>query len=117
MDVAREAAAKHHEEFADDSIVPHRLGVSIAWHKTPHQLGAWADWRPDEPEHKKLYSTLIHPQGRNNFLMIGDQVSALPGWQEGALMSAEWAYEQIAARPRAARLPVRRVPDARSLTT
>ncbi|UGQ15061.1 FAD-dependent oxidoreductase [Yinghuangia sp. ASG 101] len=117
LDVARAAAAKLHEEFASDAIVPTDRAISIAWHKVPHQLGAWADWSPDVPEHKEMYSTLIHPQGENNFLVIGDQVSALPGWQEGALMSAEWAYELITGGTRSVRAPVRRVPHARSLTT
>ncbi|HSA48796.1 MAG TPA: FAD-dependent oxidoreductase [Yinghuangia sp.] len=117
LNVARAAATKLHEEFASNAIVPDQLGMSIAWHKIPYQLGAWADWRRDEPEHKKLYSTLIYPQGQNNFLVIGDQVSALPGWQEGALMSAEWAYEWVTNGTRALRAPVQQVPDSRSLTT
>ncbi|MBC2900782.1 flavin monoamine oxidase family protein [Streptomyces cupreus] len=117
LSVARAAATKLHDEFASNAIVPDRLGMSIAWKKVPSQLGAWADWRGDDPEHKKMYSTLIYPQGQDNFFVIGDQVSALPGWQEGALMSAEWASQWIIEGKRAARRPVKRAPDARSLTT
>ncbi|WP_405016698.1 FAD-dependent oxidoreductase [Kitasatospora sp. NBC_00070] len=117
LGVARAAATKLHDEMASNAIVPDALGMSIAWHKVPHQLGAWADWTPEVPEHKKLYSTLIYPQGQDNFFVIGDQVSALPGWQEGALMSAEWAYEWIVNGKRAVRAPVHQVPDARALTT
>lgn len=117
LSVARTAATKLHDEFASNAIVPNSLGMSIAWHKIPYQLGAWADWKPEIPQHKKLYSTLIYPQGQDNFFVIGDQVSALPGWQEGALMSAEWAYEWIVNGKRAVRAPVQQVPDSRSLTT
>ncbi len=116
--VARDGATKLHDEFANHAIVPDDLGMSIAWHKVPYMRTAWADWRPSKPEHKGWYSTLIYPQGENNhFLVIGDQVSALPGWQEGAVMSAEWAYEWITSAKPLARRPIRRVPDARELTT
>ncbi|MDH2390983.1 FAD-dependent oxidoreductase [Streptomyces sp. HNM0663] len=116
--VAREGATKLHAEFASNAVVPDALGMSIAWHKMPYMRAAWADWQPGKPEHKGWYSTLIYPQGGNNrFLVIGDQVSALPGWQEGAVMSAEWAYEWIASAKPLARRPVQRVPDARELTT
>ncbi|WP_149183596.1 FAD-dependent oxidoreductase [Streptomyces sp. TRM49041] len=116
--VARAGATKLHDEFASNAVVPDALGMSIAWHKMPYMLGAWADWKPTDPDHKSWYSTLIYPQGdANQFLMIGDQVSALPGWQEGALMSAEWAYEWIAGVRPLAKRPVQRVPDARELTT
>ncbi|MFI5530718.1 flavin monoamine oxidase family protein [Kitasatospora sp. NPDC051853] len=117
ISTARSAAARLHDEFASPTVVPGELALSVAWHKIPHQLGAWADWRPADPEHKHLYTTLMYPQGENAFLVIGDQVSALPGWQEGALMSAEWAFEQIAGGRREARVPAHRVPDSRALTT
>ncbi len=116
--VARDGGTKLHDEFASKTVVPDELGMSIAWHKVPYMLGAWADWKPAIPDHKAWYATLIYPQGdANQFLVIGDQVSALPGWQEGALMSAEWAYQWIAGVRPMAKRPVRRVPDARELTT
>ncbi|GAA1871430.1 flavin monoamine oxidase family protein [Myceligenerans crystallogenes] len=117
--VARAAAVKLHDEMAGNAVVPDELGMSIAWHKVKHQLGAWADWDPSRPELKPLYETLIYPQGEDNFLVIGDQVSVLPGWQEGALMSAEWAFDRIANGPMAAtaRRPVTQLPNARELTT
>ncbi|MCJ1681004.1 FAD-dependent oxidoreductase [Streptomyces sp. APSN-46.1] len=117
LSVARAAAAKLHFEFASNTIVPDELGMSIAWNKIPYQLGAWADWRPDNPDHKKWYSTLLYPQGQGNFFVIGDQISAVPGWQEGALMSAEWAYGWIVEGRRAAPAPVHQVPNSKELTT
>lgn len=31
----------------------------------------------------------------SRFFVVGDQVSQLPGWQEGAMMSAQHLVEQI----------------------
>lgn len=116
LDVARKAATKLHDEFASTSIIPDDKGMSIAWQKVPTQLGAWAQWEPWNADHKNWYSTLLYPQGQDNFFVIGDQVSALPGWQEGALMSAEWAYDWIVNGKRAAPRAVQQVPDSRALT-
>ncbi|MGP4110065.1 flavin monoamine oxidase family protein [Streptomyces sp. 4N509B] len=116
--VAREAGVRIHEEFASEAIIPNDLGMSITWDKVPYQLGAWAWWQRNDPQHKGWYQTLLYPQGQDNFLVIGDQVSVLPGWQEGALMSAEWAHQWLTGPDPAARTraPVREVPDARELT-
>ncbi len=91
---ARNAAIKLHPEFEEDSIVPENLGLSIAWHNVPFQRGGWTDWDRDNPEHEKAYSKLLEPDGR--FHIVGDQISTLPGWQEGAMMSAEHVVKQIA---------------------
>jgi monoamine oxidase len=47
--------------------------------------------------------------------VVGDQVSTLPGWQEGAMMSAEHVVEQIAGiRP--LEVPdIRRAPRSKRL--
>jgi len=42
LEEAREDAIKLHPEFEDEDIVPLSQGISIAWHKVPHQLGGWA---------------------------------------------------------------------------
>lgn len=117
LSVARAGASKLHDEFNSTSIVPDQLGISIAWHKVQYQLGAWADWDNSIAAHKNWYAALIYPQGQDNFFVIGDQVSALPGWQEGALMSAEWAYDWIANRSQAIGRSVQQVPNAKELTT
>lgn len=116
LDVARKAATKLHDEFASTSIIPTSKGISIAWHKVPTQMGAWAAWDPRISDHLGWYSTLLYPQGRDNFFVIGDQVSQLPGWQEGALMSAQWAYEWIVNGGRATREAATQVPDSHALT-
>jgi monoamine oxidase len=116
--VARAEAVKLHPEMARDSVIPNALGLSIAWHKVPTQLAAWADWDPAKPTQKPLYETLLYPQGQDNFLVIGDQLSVLPGWQEGALMSAEWAHDWFANKQQSGveRVPVVAIPNAREIT-
>ncbi len=92
---ARQGAAELHWQFTDEDIVPTSKGVSIAWHKVPHQLGGWAAWNPRNSEHRQAYKQLLQPEGDDRFFVAGDQVSPLPGWQEGAMMSAHYVIEQI----------------------
>ena len=68
-------------------------GVSMAWSKRPFQRGGWpADG--GEP------ARLQEPDGAIYF--AGDQVTALPGWQEGAVIAAHAAVNAIGERSRAA---------------
>lgn len=95
LELARQGAVELHPEFADRKLVPDEKGVSIAWHKVPYQLGGWAAWKPHEEAHKKAYKQLLQPEGTDVFFVTGDQVSPLPGWQEGAMMSAHYVTQQI----------------------
>ncbi|ETW97602.1 MAG: hypothetical protein ETSY1_22005 [Candidatus Entotheonella factor] len=117
--VARKGAEKLHPEFANRQIVPEEKGLSIAWQNVPFQLGGWANWSSTNPKHDKAYQRLLKPDGANGqFLIVGDQVSTLPGWQEGAMMSAEHVVHLIAA-PKMQLLEAEvdsvRAPDTRSL--
>ncbi|MEV0318237.1 flavin monoamine oxidase family protein [Streptomyces sp. NPDC050658] len=116
LSLALEGAAQLHVEFNDRETVPPELGVSIAWHKVPHQLGGWAAWDPDDPDHMTAYKELLEPEGNGSFYVVGDQASPLPGWQEGAMMSAQYVVAQIHGLvPRTAPATVQ-VPDAAFLT-
>lgn len=99
LSVARSIGAKLHPEFADDSIVPPHLGISIAWHNIPTQLGGFPGLGLDRTEARKAYLRLLQPDGR--FYVIGDQVSPLSAWQEGALMSVEHVVKEITTGSRA----------------
>lgn len=113
---ALEGAAQLHREFNDRGTVPSELGVSIAWHKVPHQLGGWADWDPSDSDHMVAYKQLLEPEGNGSFYVVGDQASPLPGWQEGAMMSAQYVVAQVLGLlPRTAPDTVQ-VPDATFLT-
>ena len=96
LTVARSSAGKLHSEFRDDKIVPPHLGMSIAWHNIPTQLGGFPGLGQDRTEARKAYLRLLQPDGR--FYVIGDQVSPLTAWQEGALMSVEHVAKQITSQ-------------------
>ncbi|HEX3554959.1 MAG TPA: FAD-dependent oxidoreductase [Thermoanaerobaculia bacterium] len=88
---ALEGAQRLHPRFAD--FVPVELGLSIAWQLVPHQRGGWADWTWEGGQ-QQAYDRLLEPD--KQFQVVGDQVSYLPGWQEGAVLSAHHVVEQIA---------------------
>lgn len=90
--VAREGAEKLHPDFA--RYVPMDLGLSVAWQMVPFQEGGWSDWDWTKKDQEDAYNLLLKPDKR--FHVVGDQVSYLPGWQEGAVLSAHHVIEQIA---------------------
>jgi monoamine oxidase len=88
LDAAFAGAKKLHPDFAD--FVDRDLGLSIAWQNVPHLNGGWADWTKDQV---REYRRLLLPDRR--FWVVGDQVSYLPGWQEGAMLSAHHVVRQV----------------------
>ncbi|MEV6397395.1 FAD-dependent oxidoreductase [Streptomyces sp. NPDC051907] len=116
LEAARKGAVALHEEFGNTSVVPDDKGVTIAWHKVPYQLGGWAGWDPANPDHMVAYKQLLQPEGGGRFLVVGDQASPLPGWQEGAMMSAQYVVGQILGLLPLTVPEVVRVPDAKALT-
>jgi monoamine oxidase len=88
---ARQGGQLLHHEF--ESEVPLETGLSIAWQRVPFIGGGWALWKRDDEEQKKAYNRLLKPDKR--FYVGGDQVSYLPGWQEGAVLSAYHVVKQI----------------------
>lgn len=61
-------------------------GISVAWRKVPYQLGAWGTSSP---------LALLTPDG--NIVFAGEHLSILQGWQEGAILSAYQAIDQVVA--------------------
>lgn len=97
LDKARAGAELFGKEFADGL---HR-GVAIAWQNMAHIKGGWAQWQyVDNNVHH--YNHIIQGTGVDGsnpcFFIVGDQVSSLPGWQEGAIASALNAISRL-ARP------------------
>jgi monoamine oxidase len=110
---ARRGAVKFHPEFANERLVPSDKAISIAWQIIPNEGGGWANWTPDSKPDTKAYARLLAPDRR--FFVVGDQVSQLPGWQEGAMMSAQHVVEQIGGR-RLLTVPlIKRAPNTRRL--
>ena len=64
-------------------------GVSRAWLKVPFQMGGW-------PEADEAPAQIRKPDGAVYF--VGDQATALPGWQEGAVLAAHAAVNAIGER-------------------
>ncbi|MFT3905434.1 MAG: FAD-dependent oxidoreductase [Steroidobacteraceae bacterium] len=71
--------------------------VSIPWIRMNHMLGCAAGW--SDEARATYYKRLQAPVG--NFYIIGDQMSYLGGWQEGAMTSAFHAIADIDQRERA----------------
>lgn len=112
LDLARAGGALLHPEFANPEFpVPQSKGISIAWQNVPFQEGGWANW--DYAGGETAYERLLGPD--RDFYILGDQVSPLPGWQEGAMISAEHVVEQIAGmRPKTGQ-DIREMPSTRRL--
>ncbi len=99
---AREGAKLFGKAFGDGL----RDGVAIAWQNMPYIKGGWAQWHVVEnavahfnvlDQGTGVYDSdgeLSNPV----FFIIGDQISSLPGWQEGAIASALNAISRL-ARP------------------
>ncbi|MFD3809281.1 flavin monoamine oxidase family protein [Streptomyces sp. NPDC058619] len=116
LELARRGAIELHPEFENKDIIPPQQGITIAWHKVPHQLGGWAAWDPGSSEHMIAYKQLLQPEGDGRFFVVGDQASPLPGWQEGAMMSAHYVTSQIVGIMPLTVPEVVRVPDSVALT-
>ena len=65
-------------------------GVSRAWAKVPFQKGGWPEFDDGAPE------ALARPDGAIH--VCGDQITALPGWQEGAALAAHAVVNTIGER-------------------
>jgi monoamine oxidase len=71
---------------------------SISWHRTKYNEGGWTTWSPrDRQQHVPV---LREPHGRVYF--SGDYISALAGWQVGAIESAWAQIEKVHAAATAA---------------
>ncbi len=73
-------ASKIHQNYGDFVS----QGISISWPKIPYQLGAWGVSQPQQ--------LLL---GDDNIFFAGEHLSILQGWQEGAVLSAYSAIDQI----------------------
>jgi len=73
-------------------------GISVAWHRVPSNLGCFGAWT-DEAR-AQHYKNLCAIDGR--ILLAGEHVSDLPGWQEGAVLSALDAITRLHQRVLAA---------------
>ncbi len=92
---ARQGAARFGAEFAEGL----KHGVTIAWQNMAHIKGGWAQWH-NVRESVHHYNHIVQGTGVDGataptFFIVGDQVSSLPGWQEGAIASALNAISRL----------------------
>lgn len=100
LDAARDGAKLFGEEFGNGLT----NGVAIAWQHMPYIKGGWAQWHlvgDGVIESVKHFNQLIQGTGIDgrsepNFFVVGDQLSSLPGWQEGAIAAALNALSRVA---------------------
>jgi monoamine oxidase len=119
--LAREGARNFGKEFGDGL----QHGVAIAWQNMPYIKGGWAYWQSvgSEEVAARHFNNLSQGTGVYDamgalsdpvFFVVGDQLSSLPGWQEGAIAAALNALTRL-ARPEFAIPHLRKLPDTRLL--
>ena len=69
-------------------------GVAVGWHRVPWSLGCYGNWSGDA--RRTHYRNLCALDGR--ILLAGEHASAIPAWQEGALLSSLDAVRRLHAR-------------------
>ena len=87
---AVELGAALHPQYPDEF----ENGIAVAWHRVPFTLGCSGDWSEDA--RKQHYSNLCQIDGR--IVLAGEHASALPAWQEGAILSALDAITRLHER-------------------
>lgn len=115
LEIALQGGERLHAEFR--SQVDKAKGLSIAWQEVPFIGGGWAEWDHAKPDHAAAYQRLLKPE--KQFIVAGDQASYLPGWMEGAVLSAYHAVDYALGRPRPEAVePLQKLPapDSRAVT-
>ncbi|MFT5685719.1 MAG: monoamine oxidase [Myxococcota bacterium] len=118
---AKAGAARFGDVFANGL----GRGVAIAWQNMPHIKGGWAQWSnvEDSVTHFNVVTqgaaVVLSEEDANDpgpptFFIVGDQVSSLPGWQEGAIAAALNAISRL-ARPDITLPHLRALPDPRMM--
>lgn len=98
LKLAKDDAGKFNQRFADGLTD----GLAIAWQNMPHIKGGWAYWQAVGGSEYATEQFNAIAQGSGiasgdaNFFIVGDQISSLPGWQEGAIASAINAVSRMA---------------------
>jgi len=94
--IARGVVGRLHPGHEGDLSNP----VVVNWSKIPFNLGPWPAWSGASGQEGHLddpaYRLLNEPHGRVYF--SGAHLSQMPGWQEGAVLSAQRTLGQIATR-------------------
>lgn len=87
---AVEFGAAIHPQYRDE----YENGIAVAWHRVPFTLGCSGDW--SDAARAQHYRNLCRIDGR--IVLAGEHASALPAWQEGAILSSLDAIARLHAR-------------------
>ena len=74
-------------------------GISVVWHRVPFTLGCYGMWT--ESNRSAVFSALVDMDPR--IAIAGEHASHLPAWQEGSILSALHAVEQIHQRAKSSK--------------
>lgn len=121
LDLARQGAQQFGRKFGNGL----RDGLAIAWQNMPYIKGGWAYWQAvgNEQDAARHFNNLSQGTGIHDakgklsdpvFFVVGDQLSSLPGWQEGAIAAALNALTRM-ARPDLEIPHLEKLPDTRLL--
>jgi monoamine oxidase len=121
LDLARQGARQFGRKFGNGL----QHGLAIAWQNMPYIKGGWAYWQSVGPaeEAARHFNNLSQGTGVHDakgklsdpvFFVVGDQLSSLPGWQEGAIAAALNALTRM-ARPDLEIPHLEKLPDTRLL--
>ena len=99
---ARAAVGRVHPGHEGELTKP----VVVNWSKIPFSHGPWPNWQGDSAQEGHMdmpaYRLLNQPDGPFHF--TGAHLSQMPGWQEGAVLSAHRTIKALAAQVQAAAL-------------
>lgn len=82
-----EYGARIHPQYTDEF----KSAVSVPWHKVPWVLGCYGIWEDRERD----YADTARMHDDERIVLAGEHLSYLPGWQEGAVLSALDAIAQL----------------------
>jgi monoamine oxidase len=121
LELARQGARQFGRKFGNGLTG----GLAIAWQNMPYIKGGWAYWQSvgSDEEAARHFNNLSQGTGVHDsngtlsdpvFFVVGDQLSSLPGWQEGAIAAALNALTRM-ARPDLEIPHLAKLPDTRLL--
>lgn len=90
IDYSLEYGSRIHPKLRDDFS----SGMSVSWHRMPYELGAYPSYTP--LSRAQYYPRLLKPDGR--VYLVGEQLSYVNAWMEGAFQAAWYQIEQLHTR-------------------
>jgi monoamine oxidase len=88
--LALDLGSRIHPQMRDEYV----SGFSVAWHLEPYSLGAWPSYT--ERTRRDYFPILQEPDGR--VYLVGEHLSYVNAWIEGAAQSAWMQVEKLHAR-------------------